>query len=95
MVKRKGFASFIGVLAVLLILSGAAGAIWQVKLRTAQLAEQEKEPGVESSAYTLAKELSVDMPITEQLYQVIRGTVKGPDAVANLMLRKRRHESDD
>ncbi len=55
MVKRKGFANFIGVLAVLLILSGAAGAIWQVKLRTAQLAEQEKEPGVESSAYTLAK----------------------------------------
>ncbi len=47
------------------------------------------------AAYALAKELSVDMPITEQLYQVIRGTVKGPDAVANLMLRKRRHESDD
>lgn len=47
------------------------------------------------AVYALAKELSVEMPITEQLYQVIRGKVQGRDAVANLMLRKRKYESED
>ena len=47
------------------------------------------------AVYEMAQELSVEMPITEQLYQVIRGTMKGPEAVSNLMLRKRKNESED
>ena len=46
------------------------------------------------AVYALAKELSVEMPITEQLYQMIKGNVTGPDVVTNLMLRKRKHEAE-
>ena len=46
------------------------------------------------AVHTLAEELSVEMPITEQLYQVIRGTVTGPEAVRNLMLRKKKNETE-
>lgn len=46
------------------------------------------------AAHKLAEQLGVEMPITEQLYQVIKGTVKGPDAVNNLMLRRKKNEED-
>lgn len=47
------------------------------------------------AAYQLSKKLNVEMPITEQLHLVIEGSVKGPEAVRNLMLRKRKNEGDD
>ncbi|MBR2778911.1 MAG: NAD(P)H-dependent glycerol-3-phosphate dehydrogenase [Firmicutes bacterium] len=46
------------------------------------------------AVHRLAEERGVEMPITEQLFQVIRGNVKGPDAVDNLMLREKRNEED-
>ncbi len=46
------------------------------------------------AVHRLAEARGVEMPITEQLFQVIHGTVKGPDAVDNLMLREKRHEED-
>lgn len=47
------------------------------------------------AVHSLAKELQVEMPITEQLFQTIEGTIRGPEAVRNLMLRKRKDESED
>ncbi|MGI6205583.1 MAG: NAD(P)H-dependent glycerol-3-phosphate dehydrogenase [Anaerovoracaceae bacterium] len=47
------------------------------------------------AVYQLAGELGVEMPITEQLHHVIEGSVKGPEAVRNLMLRKRKNEGHD
>lgn len=46
------------------------------------------------AVHELAEQLAVEMPITEQLYQVIKGTVKGPEAVSSLMLRERKNESE-
>ena len=46
------------------------------------------------AVHELAEQLAVEMPITEQLYQVIKGTVKGPEAVRRLMLRERKNESE-
>lgn len=46
------------------------------------------------AAYELACRNGVEMPITEQLYNMIKGRVSGPDAVRSLMLRKKKHEED-
>ena len=46
------------------------------------------------AAHRLSREYQVEMPITEQLYRVIHGEVKGSDAVENLMLRDRKNEED-
>lgn len=46
------------------------------------------------AAYEMSRRYDIEMPITEQLYHVIKGEVSGPDAVRNLMLRRRRHEED-
>lgn len=46
------------------------------------------------AAYEMAQRYDVEMPITQQLYHVIKGEVSGPDAVRNLMLRRRKHEED-
>lgn len=46
------------------------------------------------AVYQLAGEIGVEMPITVQLHHVIEGTVKGPDAVRNLMLRKKKNEAE-
>ena len=42
----------------------------------------------------MAKDDFAIIYITEQLYQVIKGTVKGPEAVRRLMLRERKNESE-
>ncbi len=47
------------------------------------------------AVYQLAAEHGVEMPITEQLYQVIHDRISGPDAVKNLMTRKKKHEWDE
>lgn len=44
------------------------------------------------AAWEMAQQNHIEMPITEQLYQVIKGTVSGPDAVRNLMLRSKKQE---
>lgn len=44
------------------------------------------------AAYDLAKRENVEMPITEQLYQVIKGKSNARDAVESLMGRDRKHE---
>lgn len=53
--KREGFTKVMGVLAVLFVLGGAAGAFWLAKVRATEPVAVEQEPGVESAAYTLAK----------------------------------------
>ena len=47
------------------------------------------------AVHSLARDLQVEMPITEQLYQTIEGKIRGPEAVRNLMLRKRKDEAED
>ncbi|MCI6712134.1 MAG: NAD(P)H-dependent glycerol-3-phosphate dehydrogenase [Anaerovoracaceae bacterium] len=47
------------------------------------------------AAYEISRRYDIEMPITEQLYRVIKGDVSGPDAVRNLMMRRRRHEEDE
>lgn len=46
------------------------------------------------AAYEMAQKHGIEMPIAEQLYHVIKGSVSGPDAVRNLMMRRKRHEED-
>lgn len=46
------------------------------------------------AAYEMAQKNGIEMPIAEQLYHVIKGSVSGPDAVRNLMMRRKRHEED-
>ena len=84
--KRDKFAKVIGVLAVLVILGGMAGAAWHAKVRaTEQPQEVEAEPGVESAAYTLAKgdysnltydNISVDRPVYDR-YTLKQRLAKG------------------
>ena len=84
--KRDKFAKVIGVLAVLVILGGVAGAAWHAKVRaTEQPQEVEAEPGVESAAYTLAKgdysnltydNISVDRPVYDR-YTLKQRLAKG------------------
>lgn len=75
--KRDTFAKVIGVLAVLVILGGVVGAAWQARVRATEQPPEaaEAEPGVESSAYTLAKgdysnltydNISVDKPVYDR-----------------------------
>ena len=47
------------------------------------------------AAYEMSRRYDIEMPITEQLYRVIKGDVSGPEAVRNLMMRRRRHEEDE
>lgn len=47
------------------------------------------------AAYELAEAAGVEMPITEAIYNVTRGTLKASDAVLNLMRRDKRQEQDD
>jgi len=85
-VKRDKFAKVIGVLAVLVILGGVAGAAWHAKVRaTEQPQEVEAEPGVESAAYTLAKgdysnltydNIGVDRPVYDR-YTLKQRLAKG------------------
>ncbi|MEL7622366.1 MAG: NAD(P)H-dependent glycerol-3-phosphate dehydrogenase [Clostridiales bacterium] len=44
------------------------------------------------AAYALAKELGVSMPITEHIYEVIKGTMNARDGVVSLMTRSKKHE---
>ena len=46
------------------------------------------------AAYDLAKREQVEMPITEQLYNVINGTTAAKDTVDLLMGREKKHEQD-
>lgn len=47
------------------------------------------------AARQLAQKVGVEMPITEQIYQVIKGNVKAHEAVMNLMTRQRKHETEE
>lgn len=47
------------------------------------------------AAYDLAKKVSVEMPITESIYDVINGKLSAEDAVDKLMGRAMTHEEDD
>jgi glycerol-3-phosphate dehydrogenase (NAD(P)+) len=53
--------------------------------------------GVETTkaAYHLAAKLQVEMPITNQIYQVLFGGLGPREAVNNLMLRQRKHEIEE
>jgi glycerol-3-phosphate dehydrogenase (NAD(P)+) len=46
------------------------------------------------AAWQLAREAGVEMPITEQLYNVITGRISARDAVTALMTRQKRHETE-
>ncbi len=46
------------------------------------------------AAYAMSQKYNVDMPITDQLYHVIQGDIKGTEAVKNLMLRDKKHEDE-
>ncbi len=46
------------------------------------------------AAYELAKIAGVEMPITDAIYKVTKGTLKASEAVDMLMGRERRHEQD-
>lgn len=84
--KRDKFAKVIGVLAVLVIFGGMAGAAWHAQVRaTEQPQKVEAEPGVESAAYTLAKgdysnltydNISVDRPVYDR-YTLKQRLAKG------------------
>jgi glycerol-3-phosphate dehydrogenase (NAD(P)+) len=47
------------------------------------------------AAYRLAKQVDVEMPITEAIYQVINGALPAKEAVNQLMSRSRKHENED
>ena len=47
------------------------------------------------AAYRLSKQVGVEMPITEAIYQVINGDLPAKDAVNQLMSRSRKHENED
>lgn len=47
------------------------------------------------AAYELAKQVGVEMPITEQIYQVINEEVDAREAVKSLMSRQRKHETEE
>ncbi len=46
-------------------------------------------------AYSIAKDLGVEMPITQQAYRVLFEGVAAKEAVASLMAREKRQESDN
>ena len=83
--KREGFTKVMGVLAVLFVLGGAAGAFWLAKVRATDPVAVEQEPGVESAAYTLAKgdysnltydNISLDRPVYDR-YTLKQRLAKG------------------
>jgi glycerol-3-phosphate dehydrogenase (NAD(P)+) len=47
------------------------------------------------AAYELAKQVGVEMPITEQIYRVINETTDAREAVMSLMTRQRKHETEE
>lgn len=47
------------------------------------------------AAYELAKQLGVEMPITEQIYNVINEKIDAREAVMSLMTRPKTHETED
>lgn len=47
------------------------------------------------AAYRLAKEVGVEMPITEAIYHVINGQMPAKEAVTMLMSRSRKHENEE
>lgn len=47
------------------------------------------------AAYQLAQKVGVEMPITEQIYQVINETIDAREAVKSLMTRQKKHEKED
>lgn len=47
------------------------------------------------AAYELAKQVGVEMPITEQIYQVINEQTDAREAVGSLMSRQKKHESEE
>jgi len=47
------------------------------------------------AAYELAKQVRVEMPITEQIYNVITEKIDARQAVMNLMTRPKQHETED
>jgi glycerol-3-phosphate dehydrogenase (NAD(P)+) len=44
------------------------------------------------AAYELADRLGVEMPITNEIYKLIKGQITGKEAVMNLMGRERKPE---
>ncbi len=47
------------------------------------------------AAYQLAKECSIEMPITEEIYRILYEGTNARDAVTNLMTRTRTHELEE
>ncbi len=47
------------------------------------------------AAYQLAQQVGVEMPITEQIYQVINEKIDAREAVKSLMGRQKKHETED
>jgi glycerol-3-phosphate dehydrogenase (NAD(P)+) len=47
------------------------------------------------AAYELAKKVGVEMPITEQIYEVINERTDAREAVTALMTRQKKHETED
>ena len=47
------------------------------------------------AAYQLAQKVGVEMPITEQIYNVINEKTDAREAVMSLMTRQRKHETED
>ena len=46
------------------------------------------------AAYELAEQLGVELPITEQCYNVLTNKIKPEDGIKNLMARPKRHETE-
>jgi len=47
------------------------------------------------AAYELARQVGVEMPITEQIYRVINEEIDAREAVMSLMSRQRKHETEE
>ena len=47
------------------------------------------------AAYQLAQKMGVEMPITEQIYQVINEKTDAREAVTSLMTRQKKHETEE
>jgi len=47
------------------------------------------------AAYELAQKVGVEMPITEQIYNVITGKINAKEAVMSLMTRQKKHETEE
>ena len=47
------------------------------------------------AAFGLSKKIGVEMPITEQIYYVMREEISAKDAVIKLMSRDKKHEQED